>query len=450
MEEQINAFLDVMSGENVFITGGAGVGKSHLLKAIIRFLPKQGVAITASTGCAAAVIGAATFHSTLALGLGVPPTHVIVKKICTDNKWAHQRLREMRTLVIDEVGMLTGNLFDKAGLVVGGVRRDYVRSHGSMMSNAELTCAWDTVQLVLVGDALQLPPVGVEENKWIFEAKCWKELDLKTHILTHVHRQQDVSFIECLQRMRKGVGTHADHQYILCNSADVPPEGALKLFAINQTSDNYNEHCLHLLEGRFHPFSSIDTGHSPNVPEVQLEGQLKNCPAPKRLLIKIGARIMCLKNIHDKLVNGSMGTVEDVKPCYDEHGSLHHVNIDCTFDGQLGEEPFKHRFSTHIPGEPAAPENLFTVSGQDNRKIAQRVQIPLRLAWAVSIHKSQGMSIDRHARLMYTVSMPPTRHSLSLYMYAGLASTSPAALPTGRPTSPSVGARRSPARTSKA
>lgn len=395
VEEQVSAFLDVMGGENVFITGGAGVGKSHLLKAIIRFLPKQGLAVTASTGCAAAVIGAATFHSTLALGMGGAPHYAIVKRICTDNRWAYARLREMSTLVIDEVGMLTGNLFDKAGLVVGGVRRDYGRGHSSMMSNAELTVPFDTVQLVLCGDGLQLPPVGVEENKWLWESKCWAGLDLKTHVLSHVHRQQDVRFIECLQRMRKGCGTVGDHQYLLQNSAPVPHEGSLQLFATNQPADNHNEHCLHLLEGRMHPFTGVDSGNTSNMPPDMLEGILKSCPAPKKLFIKVGARVMCLKNISDNLVNGTLGTVEAVAPCYDEHNVLHHVNVDVLFDGQLGEEPFKHRFSTHIPGEPAEPQNLFTITGQDQRKLAQRIQIPLRLAWAVSIHKSQGMSLDR-------------------------------------------------------
>jgi ATP-dependent DNA helicase PIF1 len=395
VDEQVNAFLDVMCGENVFLTGGAGVGKSHLLKAIIKYLPQKGLAITASTGCAAAVIGAATFHSTLCLGLGSAPSHAIVRNICKDNRWAYQRLREMQTLIIDEVGMLTGNLFDKAGLVVGGVRRDYGRGHASVMSNAQLTCPFDTVQLVVCGDALQLAPVRVEDENWVWEAKCWKNLDFKTHVLTHVHRQQDVRFIECLQRMRKGKGTVGDHQYILGGAAEVPHKGSLQLFATNQPSDNHNEHMLTLLEGRFHPFSSIDSGNNPNVSDDVLQGQLKNCPAPKRLLIKEGARVMCLRNIDINLVNGSLGTVEAVTPCYDEHQVLHHVNVDVTFDGQLGAESFKHRFSTHIPGEPASPENLFTVTGQDNRKLAQRVQIPLKLAWAVSIHKSQGMSLDR-------------------------------------------------------
>lgn len=394
VDEQVGAFLDVMGGENVFITGGAGVGKSHLLKAIIKYLPPKGLAVTASTGCAAAVIGAATFHSTLSLGLGKAPTHAIVRNIC-DNRWAYQRLREMRTLVIDEVGMLDAALFDKAGLVVGGVRRNYGNNHASLISNAQLTCPFDTVQLVLCGDFCQLPPVNVEENKWLFQARCWKDLDIRTHVLTHVHRQQDVRFIKVLQRMRKGVGTVEDHKYILHNSAEVPPPGALKLFATNAPADNFNEMMLYDLGGRFHPFSSIDSGAHANVTEEQLEGMLKNCPAPKRLIIKENARVMCLRNISEHLVNGSLGTVEAVTPCYDEHQILHHVNVDVLFDGQLGAEPFKHRFSTHIPGEPASPENLFTVMGQDQRKLAQRIQLPLRLAWACSIHKSQGMSLDK-------------------------------------------------------
>lgn len=394
VDEQVEAFLDVMRGENVLITGGAGVGKSHLLKAIVKYLPSKGLAVTASTGSAAAVIGAATFHSTLSLGLGVAPTHSIIRNIC-ENQWAFKRIREMNTLIIDEIGMLTGHLFDKAGLVVGGTRRSYGRNYNSMVSNAQLTCPFDTVQLVLCGDFLQLPPVGVEEDKWLFEAKCWKNLDIKTHLLTHVHRQQDVAFIKILQRMRTGICTADDHRFLLQNSAQVPHQGSLQLFATNLPADTYNGQKLAELQGRYHPFNSVDSSANASVTTTQLDGQLKNCPAPKRLVIKEGARVMCLKNISENLVNGSIGTVTKVTPHYNEDNILHHVNVEVEFDGQLGGESFTHRFSTHVPGEEPEKQNLFTITGQDQKKLCQRIQIPLKLAWAISIHKSQGMSLER-------------------------------------------------------
>lgn len=392
--EQVDAFTAAMNGENVFITGGAGVGKSHLLSKIMAHLPIHGLAVTASTGCAAAIIGAVTFHSTLALGLGKPPAPVIVRRIM-DNKWAKARLYSLETLVVDEVAMLTGGLFDKAGAVVGNVRRNYGHTHGSLISNSHPTVPWDTVQLILCGDFLQLPPVDVATNGWLFDAKCWNRLDLKTHILKHVHRQQDRNFVEILQRMRFGRCTPADHAYLVGHSAQVEPEGALKLFATNAPSDACNHETLVGLEGRFHVFNAIDSGYVSSTPNEQIEQSLRHCPAPKQLLLKVNARVMCLRNVHTRLVNGSLGTVSTVYPVMNDNGDIKHVDVVVTFDGQLGEESFAHTFSTHAMDTPTRIENVFTVSGQANRTVATRIQIPLRLAWACSVHKSQGMSLSR-------------------------------------------------------
>jgi len=388
--EQVHCFLHAMAGENVFITGAAGCGKSHVLKTIIKHLPSDGLAVTASTGCAAAIIGASTFHSTCALGLGKAPAKIIVKRIVEENPNAYRRLRSLKTLVVDEVGMLTGRLFDKAGDVVGQVRRQYTRTYNGAMANAHATSPFDTAQLILCGDALQLPPVGVEEDGWIFESKCWNDLDLRIHELKHVHRQQDTEFIKVLQRMRVGKSTMSDLNHLMSNSASEPMQGALKLFAVNAPADHENELNLAKLPGRAHRFNAVDSASSPNVHESCLQDMLRHCPAPKLLIIVEGARVMCLKNINDNLVNGSLGTVKSVFPTYNEDQRLTQVNVTVEFDGQLGAGTFLHTFSTHIAGREVDPANHFTICGQDNKKLAQRIQLPLRLAWAISIHKSQG------------------------------------------------------------
>lgn len=394
--EQLACFLDAMRGENVLITGSAGTGKSHTLKMIIKHLGNENVAVTAATGAAAAVIGACTFHSTCALGLGKAPARLIVKRILEENPFAHARLRKLKVLVVDEVGMLSASLFDKAGAVVGTVHRAYGRNYKAIMENTLPTVPFDDVQLILSGDFLQLPPVDTEDGSgFIFQSKCWPNLQVKIHVLSKVHRQQDVRFIHILQRMRLGIATQDDINYLHANSAQVPNPGALKLYSKNAPADSENEIKLAEIHARTHIFRSIDSGANANMPAEHLAEVLKHSSAPKVLALKVGARVMCLKNIDQRLVNGSIGTVVLIFPTYDESERiLLNVNVRVQFDGQLGEDGFEHTFESHRIGHDVKQENLFTISGQDNMKRAQRIQLPLRLAWAISIHKSQGQSLD--------------------------------------------------------
>ena len=388
--EQVGCFLDAMRGENIFITGAAGCGKSHVLKAIIKYKGRKNVAVTASTGCAAAIIGAATFHSTCSLGLGKAPAKIIAKRILDGDKRTYSRLMEMKTLIVDEAGMLTGKLFDKAGEVIGMIRRVYGRGYDAVIANAQSTFPFDDVQLILCGDALQLPPVDADSEGWIFESKSWKKMQFKVHLLEQVHRQQDVKFIEILKRMRIGKSTISDLSYLVQNSRKERHEGALKLYAVNAPADNENELKLAELPGVAHRFCAIDSAQNANVHQDILQERLKHCQAPRLLILKVGARVMCLKNVDHRLVNGSLGTVKRVVPVRDSNNNIECARVEVEFDGQLGASSFLHVFETHICGSEVAHENLFTVRGQDHQKLAQRIQIPLRLAWAVSMHKSQG------------------------------------------------------------
>ena len=390
--EQAVAFSDAMAGKNIFLTGGAGVGKSHTLTQIVKYLRPSTYAVTASTGCAAAIIGAATLHSTVAIGLGTQPAKTYAIKIKKDNPAVCQRLRTIRTLILDECSMLDGATFNKAGLVTAMVRRAYTED---LMANTAAFTLWDNLQIICCGDFMQLPPVQVKENGWIFTSRAWKELKFSNHVLTMIHRQQgDPTFAEVLSRVRVGLATQQDVFYLMSNSAQEEPEHCLKLFALNKPADGLNQTKLLALRdagAEPHTFTAIDSGDKPHL--------LEQCQAPRQLHICVGARVMCLRNlIEGVLVNGSVGTVQAVTPERDEATNrVIGASIRVLFDGMLNSPPFQHTFHTYraeMEASELARQLEFTVH-EGKKKVASRIQIPLRLAWAVSIHKSQGMSLER-------------------------------------------------------
>ena len=454
--EQAAAFLDAMRGHSIFLTGGAGVGKSHTLQVIRSYL-SEGIRrtshdgrayhdttlVTASTGCAAAILGAQTLHSALQIGIGNGQYDTYVAKIVREKPYHFERLRQLQTLVVDEAGMLDGRTFHKAAQIVG-----WVRERGVELRNAkaltrrtfELLPAprpFGGAQVIVCGDFLQLPPVEKTHNGWIFECASWPKLELRNHVLTTVQRQQgNTAFVHALNRMRMGEGTQADLDYLAANAAQgEPPADALRLFARNVPAANVNSQRFDELCGyepgvdgkpatwktmptRFDAIDAFPGTTGPSKPTHLLE----HCPASKVLYLAVGARVMCLKNIETvdgRMVNGSVGTVTSFHPERDNRtNKIVGMGVAVRFDGVLGARAFEHMFRTHAAGLPPSTENLFTVSEGKSVK-AQRVQLPLRLAWAVrppcpmrckdcllththsydhamqvSIHKSQGMSLD--------------------------------------------------------
>lgn len=396
--EQALAFADSVAGRNVFLTGGAGVGKSHTLTQIVRFLKPGSYAVTASTGCAAAIIGASTLHSTMCIGLGTQPAKTYAIKIKEKNPCAFVNLRNIRTLILDEASMMDGATFNKAGLVYAMLKRCFLDpTHGCDGPVSSYTL-WDRLQIICCGDFMQLPPVQVKENGWIFNSRAWKQLEFRNHVLAQVHRQSgDPAFCDVLKRVRMGLGTHADFTMLTQGCAQAPTANSLQLFALNKPADELNVarfRALVTAGAMPHTFSAID--HAKNPAHL---AKLEQCQAPKHLHLCLGARVMCLRNLVDgKLVNGSTGTVTNVRPFTDLNSDkVVGATVDVLFDGLLGSEPFAHTFRTYestLPEAQVARELEFTVM-EGSKKIASRIQIPLKLAWAISIHKSQGMSLER-------------------------------------------------------
>ena len=385
--EQALAFRAALSGKNVFITGGAGVGKSHLLQKIQLYLRPNTYAVTASTGCAAAIIGANTLHATLGIGLASAPAAVYISKI-KENRSIYPRLRSLKTLIIDEVGMLDGKTFDKAGAVLAGVRRGFESGATASADNS-----FDDVQVIACGDFLQLPPVQADKNGWIFDSAAWKVLKFDVHVLALTHRQLDGEFVRVLGRARLGQSTQADIGYLMANSAAEPPEGALQLFAVNRPADEVNQTQLSRLVKELgreaHRFLAVDKGP---------DAKLKHSPAPKELWLAEGARVMCLRNlVVGQLVNGSLGTVSRIAVRRDAGDKPAGAVVYVKFDGVMGGKPFTYNFQTVDADMPAADvARIYSFTVNDGKhELASRVQLPLRLSWASSIHKAQGTSLDR-------------------------------------------------------
>lgn len=429
--EQFDAYLTAMHGRNLYLTGSAGVGKSHTLRHIVAGLKRvhgdRGVLVTGSTGAAAALIQGCTIHATMNIGLANQEPAYYVRRMQSARQKCMpsmletcRRLCGARVLIIDEISMLDARVLEivhrvccTACLRGGGPGSSGYRPFGGL-------------QLVACGDVMQLPAVNFASNGWFFEAPVWCGLrdaaELRTVELRECHRQSDTGFVQCLKRIRvrtkamfltNALEAHrarSDLRYLQQHAAREPLSGAIKLFAVNKPAEDENNRRLASIPGTRHVFEGVDScdlrAHRAEVamePEERLS-LFHHCPALKTLLLKEGCRVVCLKNMHSRCagsmtVNGSLGTVRKVlvkdEPSGADSGAQQvrrDVQVQVVVDFDNGES---HAFVTgnghHIRSPPH--ENVFDQYMGD-RLICSRTQLPLRLAYAISIHKSQGMSLD--------------------------------------------------------
>ncbi|XP_036910016.1 ATP-dependent DNA helicase PIF1 [Sturnira hondurensis] len=355
-EEQAAVLRVVLKGQSIFFTGSAGTGKSYLLKRILGSLPPTGTVATASTGVAACHIGGTTLHAFAGIGSGQAPLAQCVA--LAQRPGVRQGWLSCQRLVIDEISMVEADLFDKLEAVARAVRQQNKPFGG--------------IQLIICGDFLQLPPVtkGSQPPQFCFQAKSWRRCVPVTLELTKVWRQADQTFISLLQAVRLGrCSEEVTRQLQATATHQVGRDGivATRLCTHQDDVALTNERRLQELPGKVHSFEAMDSD-----PE-QARTLDVQCPVSKLLQLKLGAQVMLVKNlaVSRGLVNGARGVVVGFET---EGRGLPQVRFLCGVTEVIRAD----RWTVQATG------------GQ----LLSRQQLPLQLAWAISIHKSQGMSLD--------------------------------------------------------
>ena len=369
---QAEALSILKTGANVFLTGEPGSGKTHTINEYVSYLRSRGVepSITASTGIAATHIGGMTVHSWSGIGIKNKLDKYDLDRIAS-TKHVVKRIGRAKVLIIDEVSMLTPGTLSMVDAVCREIKQTEAPFGG--------------MQTVLVGDFFQLPPVvrknieaeedgqqiiTYDENpqRFAYSAEAWKRTNPFVCYLTEQHRQEDNIFLALLSAIRHNVfdGSHFKHiEQRKIEPADAP-KNVPKLFSHNADVDRVNGEILSKLPGKAEIFDMRSQG----VPAIVLALK-RGCLSPEILRLKTGTAVMFTKNNpKEGYVNGSLGTVEG-------------------FSKENNYPAVKLRSGRKI--EVAAASWAMEEGG---RVLARITQLPLRLAWAITVHKSQGMSLD--------------------------------------------------------
>lgn len=339
------------------MTGSAGSGKSFLLRHIIASLPKKSTQATACTGVAASHIDGSTIYHLANLGRGDTTPEQSAKRIRLNEDSFKMWLR-MRLLIIDEISMLDGTVFEKLEKTCRLVRSSSKPFGG--------------IQILLCGDFFQLPPVG-EPKRFCFESKMWARGIHETVELRKIFRQSNDEFIKVLEQLRVGRLTNEGLKTLSKAFHRKFPDDAIAptmLMTHKKQVDQMNQQELAKLPGETITFKAKDNGAS----DFYMRSLKSSCNARDALPLKVGSQVVLLKNlsVSKKFVNGSRGVVT-------------------AFSKSFPRLPYV-RF-TNGSKLKITPQEWSVKIG--STVYATRSQLPLDLAWAMSIHKSQGMSLDR-------------------------------------------------------
>ena len=353
-----NTALNILkSGKNVFITGSAGTGKTYLLNEYTQYLKERRVypTIVAPTGIAASHLGGQTIHSFFALGIRESIDEGYVEFLL-DKKYLKTRFSKLKLLIIDEVSMISPELFSSMDLILRGFKGTDAPFGG--------------VQVVISGDFFQLPPVSrvPKEKRFAWQSPVWKALDLQTCYLQDKFRQDDERLIGILDDIRSGNISESSETLLASrHEKELSITTPTKLYTHNVDVDRINLDELNKLDGEPKHFVCETKGSEKNIEKI-----FKSSLVLEELALKKGAVVIFIKNnTEEGYVNGTTGVVQSFSP-------IDNMPIVRTTEGK----------KIKLDLEDWSLEN-------DSGKVTATVsQVPLRLAWAITIHKSQGMTLD--------------------------------------------------------
>ncbi len=352
---QGEALTVLKTGANVFLTGEPGSGKTHTINEFVAWLRASGIepSITAATGIAATHVSGMTLHSWSGIQIAESLSAADVDRIASKEHIA-RRIQKAKVLIIEEISMLSAATFEMADAVCREVRR--------------VDQPFGGLTVILVGDFFQLPPVSRgREAVFAYQSPTWRDLNLLTCYLTDQYRQDDTDFLEVLSAIRRGEVEELHHENLArrTTKTEDAPLDAPKLFSHNADVDRINAAELAKLKGVSKKFNMVSQGKDSFV-----EGLKRGCLSPEVLELKEGATVMFTKNSpQGKFVNGTLGTIvgwgADSMPVVQTKSGL-----------RINTEPMEWQLE------------------EQGKVRAQISQIPLRLAYAMTVHKSQGMSMD--------------------------------------------------------
>ena len=354
-----NSALNILkTGNNVFITGSAGTGKTYLLNQFIFYLKSRKIAptVVAPTGIAASHLQGQTIHSYFSLGIRADIDSYYIESLL-EKKYLQTRFSKLKVLIVDEISMVSPEMFSSMDRILRAFKKDNSPFGG--------------IQVVLSGDFFQLPPISkvFKDKRFAWQSPSWKELALKTCYLEQKYRQDDNVLIGILDEIRSGrVSTNTydilNSRYHKDLSIDFEPT---KLYTHNIDIDRINSDELAKINSTPHTFEYKSEGSAKNIEKI-----FKSSLVLEELTLKKDAVVMFIKNNHEKgYINGTTGVVID----FDKQTNLPIIK---TSSGEI----------VHLDLEDWSMEN------ESTNIVAKVSQIPLKLAWAITIHKSQGMTLD--------------------------------------------------------
>ncbi|MCF7844637.1 MAG: AAA family ATPase [Kiritimatiellales bacterium] len=350
--------MHLLGGEdNLFLTGAAGTGKSFLLRQFLRSKPKRAYPVLASTGTAALLVDGRTFHSFFGLGILEGGKDATVARVLHKGR-SIKRIREAECIVIDEVSMLSGETLAAAEEISRHARED--------------NSPWGGLRIVVVGDFAQLPPVqsnDYQQRDWAFCHPVWEASNFQSIYLQTPVRTTESDLLSVLNNVRSGIVSEEVHMFLDRRSypGDDHFDGT-RLFPRRNAADAYNHSRLETIANKLHEFPTEYAGNSYGIEQLK-----KQSPIPEVLSIKVGALVMLRKNDMSfpyKYVNGSLGTITGIT------------------DDQINIHLLKGNSITLEP-------QTFSLLDGNGKERASAVNFPISLAWATTIHKAQGASIDR-------------------------------------------------------